>query len=626
MSIVRYLLSKGASVDRLGGHLAATPLHWAIRQSHLSMVHLLMRHGADPAIRDNTGLPCIHVAVQIGSVPIIAYLLAKGVDVDGRDGNGLTPLLVACMHSQSADVFRLLIGWGANLHLTDSRGNAATHYAVNFTNVPAILALDKAGADWNLVNGEGKVASEVRHVSWLTDRVRVMAAVQAHTRSSSSNRLSRLRWSDLPHSRAWRFRVTLAIPPIVLLLTGILLSWDMAETLHGLRFTSGRPIWLGYVVKFILLNLLVWICRRLLRLFSDHRSQIIMLFSLATSTTILLTITYFIHVAPSIPGHWFLHFIFLICVSGLWITFVQCAHSDPGYVAEVTKINRQLAIIQLIDKAMHELDSAETGGEVGGTKNGQATTAGLINPLDRFCITCLVRKPLRSKHCSSCDRCVARFDHHCPWVYNCVGVNNHRCFLSYLLFTTSSCALFTLGAVLHIVEMPYCQMEDASRATWVTYFGTYLTCSTWTLFCAVNAAFYSFWTCLLLGSQLYQMIWLNTTTNERINVDRYVEFTGGLSIPHSGPSIMGHTRSPYNKGVRRNLLDLLGLPGYAGSRAVDWRRVYTLNQINEPVTSQVDCAVEQGMSSSLGETGSDSLWFRKKNMMHSIGAGETLHA
>lgn len=193
--------------------------------------------------------------------------------------------------------------------------------------------------------------------------------------------------------------------------------------------------------------------------------QIIMLFSLATSTTILLTITYFIHVAPSIPGHWFLHFIFLICVSGLWITFVQCAHSDPGYVAEVTKINRQLAIIQLIDKAMHELDSAETGGEVGGTKNGQATTAGLINPLDRFCITCLVRKPLRSKHCSSCDRCVARFDHHCPWVYNCVGVNNHRCFLSYLLFTTSSCALFTLGAVLHIVEMPYCQMEDASRAS-----------------------------------------------------------------------------------------------------------------------------------------------------------------
>ncbi|TPP63063.1 Transcription initiation factor TFIIH subunit 2 [Fasciola gigantica] len=119
------------------------------------------------------------------------------------------------------------------------------------------------------------------------------------------------------------------------------------------------------------------------------------------------------------------------------------------------------------------------------------------------------------------------------------------------------------------------------------------------------------------------MIWLNTTTNERINVDRYVEFAGGLSLPHSGPSALGHTVSPYNKGVRRNLLDLLGLPGYAGSRPIDWRRVYTLDQINEPVVSQMDCAVEQGLPSS-GASG--PLWLRKKDKVHSSGVGEMLHA
>ena len=42
-------------------------------------------------------------------------------------------------------------------------------------------------------------------------------------------------------------------------------------------------------------------------------------------------------------------------------------------------------------------------------------------PEDLVCAYCMIKKEKSMKHCQQCNRCVRKFDHHCPWIHNCVG-------------------------------------------------------------------------------------------------------------------------------------------------------------------------------------------------------------
>ena len=52
-----------------------------------------------------------------------------------------------------------------------------------------------------------------------------------------------------------------------------------------------------------------------------------------------------------------------------------------------------------------------------------------------ICKRCGIERPIRSHHCSICNKCIERMDHHCYFMNNCIGKKNYKYFFRYLLLS-----------------------------------------------------------------------------------------------------------------------------------------------------------------------------------------------
>jgi len=95
------------------------------------------------------GMTDLHWAAWEGRKDDIEKLLAKGAEVDCRDGNGSTPLHHAAVHGHT-EIVALLIAKGADVNVKDFANEATPlHDAAGFGNVEVVKLLIEAGADIN---------------------------------------------------------------------------------------------------------------------------------------------------------------------------------------------------------------------------------------------------------------------------------------------------------------------------------------------------------------------------------------------------------------------------------------------------------------------------------------------
>ncbi|WRT63294.1 uncharacterized protein IL334_000199 [Kwoniella shivajii] len=481
MGTCRFLLDNGADVDAVGGELKATPLQWAARNGHLYVVHLLLSHGADPNISDSQGFNTLHLITHSSAVMPLLYMLHQPVAIDEKDTDGHTSLMWAAYQGDAISV-SLLLRHGASVHLQDNAGMTPLHWAAVKGNKVSIKHLLEAGANLDIREESGKTPRD------MAEELKGLVPFEKGLEEAGFNSLGMKRYGKLSERHT-----TLAIFILPTIFLGLIFKtfaffeWYISIALAVAIFASMQLTVTHYLLRHQTSEYKVSS--------SNHFASIII------ASIVWVSYCWASRLVSGTPGHGFGNLVFFVATSGCSYNLFKSIRTDPGYVPlPVNDSEVKEALEDLVDQ-----------GRLNGTN---------------FCIECMAKKPLRSKHCRTCERCVAKFDHHCPWIWNCVGFNNHRYFLSFVLFLIAGIVMFVRLSIAYVQENSpeYVPPSKPSPGITICDISTTLcrasSHDSFLLSTALWATLQLSWTLILGVSHLWQ-VGRQMTTFEVSNLGRY---------------------------------------------------------------------------------------------------------
>ncbi|XP_007484866.1 palmitoyltransferase ZDHHC14 isoform X1 [Monodelphis domestica] len=130
-------------------------------------------------------------------------------------------------------------------------------------------------------------------------------------------------------------------------------------------------------------------------------------------------------------------------------TLLRTSFSDPGVLPRATPDEAAD-----LERQIGNSEDIANGASSGGYRPPPRTREVIINGQTvklKYCFTCKIFRPPRASHCSLCDNCVERFDHHCPWVGNCVGKRNYRFFYMFILSLSFLTVFIFAFVITHVI-------------------------------------------------------------------------------------------------------------------------------------------------------------------------------
>lgn len=170
--LVKLLLAGGTVIETWDDEQKKSPLQWAAGRGHKEVVRMLLEQGAEIEEMDDDGKTPLIDAVCNDNIGVARLLLDKGANPDCRDsrimsferswGNNANVPGAALHHAcrrnpPNLSMVEMLLEKGADVDITDMRGNTALHVAVEgMDSSQGRRALVKillgAGADMDLFN------------------------------------------------------------------------------------------------------------------------------------------------------------------------------------------------------------------------------------------------------------------------------------------------------------------------------------------------------------------------------------------------------------------------------------------------------------------------------------------